>query len=170
MNLKRNTFLVLVGILIVIGGLFFIYNHNHNNNKNVTSDRNYSENKSSPTSDSKTKDSSKQSEEKSPSSSSEQSGSKANPQSSENSSTTTEKEETSNNGTSSNGDTADQAIDRPEGAWVDTFEKELYETYHVTPSRYKSIGNGLWEVWVKEYDTGENPYVTVDQNSGDFHG
>lgn len=130
MNLKRNTFLVLVGILIVIGGLFFIYNHN--NNKNVTSDRNYSENKSSPTSDSKTKDSSKQSEEKSPSSSSEQSGSKANPKSSENSSTMTEKEETSNNGTSSNRDTAGQAIDRPEGAWVDTFEKEMYETYHVT--------------------------------------
>ncbi|MED4181772.1 ABC transporter ATP-binding protein [Priestia megaterium] len=53
---------------------------------------------------------------------------------------------------------------------VDKFEKDLYEGYHVTPSRYKSIGNGYWEVWVKETNTGDNAYVTVNQNTGDFHG
>jgi len=63
-----------------------------------------------------------------------------------------------------------QAVNRPTGAWVDTFEKELYKGYRVTPSRYKNIGNGNWEVWVKEADTGNNPYVTVNQNTGDFHG
>ncbi|AEH52094.1 hypothetical protein B4098_1227 [Heyndrickxia coagulans] len=46
----------------------------------------------------------------------------------------------------------------------------MYKGYHVTPSRYKYIGNGNWEVWVKEVDTGENPYVTVNQKTGDFHG
>jgi beta-lactamase class A len=67
-------------------------------------------------------------------------------------------------------DTTGQVTNRPQGAWVDTFEQLLYKGYHVTPSRYLFIGNGRWEVWVKEYDTGELPYVTVDQNTGDFHG
>ena len=58
----------------------------------------------------------------------------------------------------------------PTGEWVETFEKKLYEAYHVTPSRYEYIGNGNWEVWVKETDTGDMPYVTVNQNTGDFHG
>lgn len=62
------------------------------------------------------------------------------------------------------------ATNRPSGAWVDAFEKKLYEGYHVTPSRYKNIGNGNWEVWVNEVNTGKNPYVTVNQNTGDFHG
>lgn len=64
----------------------------------------------------------------------------------------------------------DQAVNQPNGAWVKTFKEELYKNYHVTPSRYKYIGNGNWEVWVKEIDTGVNPYVTVNQNTGDFHG
>ncbi|NGY88637.1 hypothetical protein F6Y05_37230 [Bacillus megaterium] len=46
----------------------------------------------------------------------------------------------------------------------------MYAGYHVTPSRYKNIGSGYWEVWVKEADTGENGYVTVNQNTGNFHG
>ncbi|MCO7127498.1 hypothetical protein NIE88_17205 [Sporolactobacillus shoreicorticis] len=63
-----------------------------------------------------------------------------------------------------------QTVSRPKGAWVQKFEKDLYNGYHVTPSRYKFIGNGRWEVWVKEQDTGQNPYVTVNQYTGDFHG
>ncbi|GGE33317.1 hypothetical protein GCM10011391_09960 [Pullulanibacillus camelliae] len=51
-----------------------------------------------------------------------------------------------------------------------TFEDKLYKAYHMTPRRYKYIGNGNWEVWVKENDTGKNPYVTVNENTGDFHG
>ncbi|MDQ6597723.1 hypothetical protein [Bacillus salipaludis] len=83
---------------------------------------------------------------------------------------TENKEGTSNKGTSSSTNKSDKAVNRPTGAWVDSFEKELYDGYHVTPSRYKNIGNGYWEVWVKEVDTGDNPYVTVNQNTGDFHG
>ncbi|MGG1397568.1 hypothetical protein ABE288_06990 [Bacillus salipaludis] len=83
---------------------------------------------------------------------------------------TENKEGTLNKGTSSSTKNSDKAINRPTGAWVDTFEKELYEGYHVRPSRYKNIGNGYWEVWVKEVDTGDNPYVTVNQSTGEFHG
>lgn len=86
--------------------------------------------------------------------------------------TTKNHEGTSNKGTSSNSNTdkTNQAVNRPNGAWVTTFEKELYKGYHVTPSHYKYIGNGNWEVWVKEVNTGEYPYVTVNQKTGDFHG
>jgi len=68
------------------------------------------------------------------------------------------------------GETKSDVINHPSGAWVDKFEKGLYEGYHVTPIRYKSIGNGYWEVWVKETNIGDNTYVTVNQNTGDFHG
>ncbi|GGE51642.1 hypothetical protein GCM10011391_33040 [Pullulanibacillus camelliae] len=77
---------------------------------------------------------------------------------------------TANNSTSPSNDAKSQVINRPQGAWVGTFEKKLYKGYHVTPSRYKNIGNGQWEVWVKEINTGQNPYVTVNQKTGDFHG
>jgi len=83
--------------------------------------------------------------------------------------TTTNKNGTTNKETSS-AHTGNQATNQPTGAWVKTFEKELYNGYHVTPSHYKYIGNGNWEVWVKEVDTDQNPYVTVNQNTGDFHG
>lgn len=63
-----------------------------------------------------------------------------------------------------------QAVNEPKGAWVDTFKKNLFKNYHVIPSRFKSIGNGNWEVWVREVNTGEYGYVTVNQNTGDFHG
>lgn len=59
---------------------------------------------------------------------------------------------------------------KPQGSWVQTFEKNLYQNYHVTPSRYVYIGKGYWEVWVKETDTGQYPYVTVNQYTGNFHG
>jgi hypothetical protein len=73
-------------------------------------------------------------------------------------------------GASSPTETTGQDTNQPQGDWVKNFEKQLYNGYHVTPSRYKYIGNGSWEVWVKEYDTGELPYVTVNQNTGNFHG
>lgn len=64
----------------------------------------------------------------------------------------------------------DQAVNTPPGAWVKTFEQNLYHGYHVTPSRYVYIGRGYWEVWVKEINTGQYPYVTVNQYTGNFHG
>lgn len=54
--------------------------------------------------------------------------------------------------------------------WKEKFEKQLKEKYNVTPCQYKSIGNGYWNVWVKEIDTGNDPYVTVNQKNGEFHG
>ncbi|KRM06375.1 hypothetical protein FC89_GL000512 [Liquorilactobacillus ghanensis DSM 18630] len=59
---------------------------------------------------------------------------------------------------------------RPQGAWVITFEHNLYAGYKVTPKCYKYYGNGLWEVWVDEINTGNYPYVTVNQYNGNFHG
>ncbi|MGY3744461.1 hypothetical protein [Oenococcus kitaharae] len=61
-------------------------------------------------------------------------------------------------------------VNRPQGAWVVTFERNLYNGYKVTPKYYKYYGNGLWEVWVKEINTQDYPYVTVDQYTGNFHG
>ncbi|URZ86662.1 hypothetical protein [Floricoccus penangensis] len=62
-------------------------------------------------------------------------------------------------------------VDRPNGDWVATFEKNLKDKYGATPKYYVYYGDGYWEVWVNEYDVGENnPYVTVNQNTGDFHG
>jgi len=94
--------------------------------------------------------------------------------SSKNGDTGNDNTQQSNNGSASEDtrstDTDNQVKNRPTGAWVDTFEKELYDAYHVTPIRYENIGNGNWEVWVKETDTGDNPYVTVNENTGDFHG
>ncbi|WP_191978600.1 hypothetical protein [Levilactobacillus brevis] len=59
---------------------------------------------------------------------------------------------------------------RPQGAWVTTFEHNLYNGYKVTPNYYKYYGNGLWEVWVNEINTNDYPYVTVNQYTGNFHG
>ncbi|ELS0455751.1 hypothetical protein HC003_04965 [Limosilactobacillus fermentum] len=59
---------------------------------------------------------------------------------------------------------------RPQGAWVTTFEHNLYNGYKVTPKYYKYYGNGLWEVWVNEINTNDYPYVTVNQYTGNFHG
>lgn len=59
---------------------------------------------------------------------------------------------------------------RPQGAWVATFERNLYNGYKVTPKYYKYYGNGLWEVWVNEINTNNYPYVTVNQYNGNFHG
>lgn len=59
---------------------------------------------------------------------------------------------------------------RPQGAWVTTFEHNLYNGYKVTPKYYKYYGNGLWEVWVNEINTNDYPYVNVNQYTGNFHG
>jgi len=179
--MKKSVLLILVGVLIVAGGLFYIFSHNQNSASDRNSETNSSPNpkaesqtnntnknetansaSNSTTMGSDQKSSSGQSEGSSSSISTQSSDSKADQSSSENSSTSSDSTTTT--------DKSDQAVNRPNGAWVETFEKELYKGYHVTPSRYKSIGNGNWEVWVKEVDTGENPYVTVNQNTGDFHG
>ncbi|NVY96426.1 hypothetical protein HU830_04470 [Lactobacillus sp. DCY120] len=54
--------------------------------------------------------------------------------------------------------------------WKANFEKSLKDNYNVTPSKYVNIGNGYWQVWVKEADTGAYPYITVNQNTGNCHG
>lgn len=77
------------------------------------------------------------------------------------------------NGSSSstNQSTVESSTDAgPTGQWVETFKKKLYDNYQVTPSKFKFIGNNRWEVWVNEVDTGDNPYVTVDSSTGNFHG
>lgn len=76
----------------------------------------------------------------------------------------------SSNSSSVNSRTAVSSSTQPQGAWVKAFEQKLYAGYHATPNRYQYIGNGLWEVWVKEYNTGNLPYVTVNQYTGNFHG
>lgn len=77
----------------------------------------------------------------------------------------------STNTTSGQTTSTTQPIDKPTGPWVKKFEQELYKGYHATPSRYRYIGNGLWEVWVKEYNIGGGyPFVTVNQYTGNFHG
>lgn len=58
----------------------------------------------------------------------------------------------------------------PTGEWVETFKNTLYKEYQVTPSEFKFLGNDRWGVWVNEVDTGDNPYVTVNSETGDFHG
>lgn len=58
----------------------------------------------------------------------------------------------------------------PEGSWVTAFEAKLYAQYKVTTQKYEYIGNNSWKVWVNEYNTGNQPYVTVDSVTGNFHG
>lgn len=76
--------------------------------------------------------------------------------------------ETSGSTKQSTGDSSNNT--EPTGEWVETFKKKLYDNYQVTPSKFKFIGNNRWEVWVNEIDTGDNPYVTVDSSTGNFHG
>lgn len=54
--------------------------------------------------------------------------------------------------------------------WKIFFEKELKESYNVTVKKYEDLGDGLYGVYVNEIDTGKMPYVTVDSQTGNFHG
>ncbi|CAK1255062.1 MULTISPECIES: hypothetical protein [Fructobacillus] len=63
-----------------------------------------------------------------------------------------------------------QKLNQPQGSWVKTFENSLYNQYGQVPYKYVSIGNGDWEVWVQNYKNSEEPYVTVNENNGHYHG
>ena len=54
-------------------------------------------------------------------------------------------------------------------AWKTEFEKSLFENYQVTPVKYESLGNGIYQVYV-EKDGKVIPFVTVDSATGDYHG
>ena len=54
--------------------------------------------------------------------------------------------------------------------WKTTFEQELKESYNVTVKKYEDLGDGLYGVYVNEIDTGDMPYVTVNSQTGNFHG
>jgi hypothetical protein len=54
--------------------------------------------------------------------------------------------------------------------WQWDFERNLYEGYGVTVREYEDIGDGYYGVHVNEHDTGDLYYVTVDSETGDFHG
>ena len=60
--------------------------------------------------------------------------------------------------------------DELQSDWKTNFEKELKESYNVTVKKYEDLGNGLYGVYVNEIDTGDMPYVTVDSQTGNFHG
>jgi hypothetical protein len=65
---------------------------------------------------------------------------------------------------------SNQVLSQPQGSWVKTFEDSLYNQYGQVPYKYVSIGNGDWEVWVQNYKNSEEPYVTVNENTGHYHG
>lgn len=174
--MKRSIFLALTSVLIVIVGFFAIF---YFQSQKTPADHKYTETKSSSKSASReanikndasnsdstaTKDSQKRS-----SGQSEEQSSSVPVQSSDSAENHTSSGD-ADAVTSSSAATDTQAVSHPKGAWVKTFEEDLYKDYHATPTRYKYIGNGNWEVWVKEYDTGQNPYVTVNQYTGKFHG
>ncbi len=54
--------------------------------------------------------------------------------------------------------------------WQLEFEQNLYDNYDVTVREYEDIGDGYYGVYVNEHDTGDQYYVTVDSETGDFHG
>lgn len=54
-------------------------------------------------------------------------------------------------------------------AWKTDFEKKLFDNYQVTPVKYESLGNGIYQVYV-EKDGKVIPFVTVDSATGDYHG
>ncbi|MDN6641109.1 MAG: LysM domain-containing protein [Tetragenococcus sp.] len=54
--------------------------------------------------------------------------------------------------------------------WQIEFEQDLYEKYDVTVKEYEYLGDDLYGVYVNEQDTGDQYYVTVNSENGDFHG
>ncbi|MET1248425.1 hypothetical protein ABWW58_06530 [Sporolactobacillus sp. STCC-11] len=178
----KRVLVVSLAILIVIGGLFIFLNHNSDSNRSSSgkhtesqapagqshvsssSSHEITESSSQPITDSST---SSVTESVSPSAAS---SSRTATKTQSNESSTSHSAASESTNTTSGQTSAIQPASKPTGAWVKKFEQDLYKGYHVTPSRYKYIGNGLWEVWVKEYNTGQNPYVTVDQYTGNFHG
>lgn len=56
------------------------------------------------------------------------------------------------------------------GDWKADFEADLFNKYQVTVKQYVDYGNGYYGVFVNEFDTGENAYVTVNSATGNFHG
>lgn len=54
--------------------------------------------------------------------------------------------------------------------WKIKFEQTLYENYKVTVKNYVDNGDDTYGVFVKEIDTGDQPYVTVNSVTGNFHG
>lgn len=54
-------------------------------------------------------------------------------------------------------------------SWKTEFEQNLFENYNVTPVKYESLGNGIYQVYV-EKDGKVIPFVTVDSATGDYHG
>ncbi|GGL58371.1 hypothetical protein [Sporolactobacillus putidus] len=166
----KKVLLMFLGVLIVISGLLFMFNYNQSlprvsRHSETASSKSVA--KSSTPSSSTTTHAEASSSHSSVSSSSVSTGSNQ-PTSSRSSADSTST--STNTISSSSAGTANQAENRPQGAWVKTFEQNLYRGYHVTPSRYVYFGNGLWGVWVKEINTGQYPYVTVNQYTGNFHG
>lgn len=181
----KKMLLIVVGGLIVIGGLFFIFNQNQNKsgdpdsaetsssqNIDTSKDEAQSNGQNEAAASASHSSESTLSESSSGGSSADASGEAAESDSSTSAGSNASTADGSKGSSGTTGEEANrsQAVDRPDGAWVDTFEKNLYDGYRATPSRYKYIGDGLWEVWVNEHPTGEQPYVTVNQHTGDFHG
>lgn len=56
--------------------------------------------------------------------------------------------------------------------WKPLFEQELYNMYQVTVEKYVFAGNfnehDYYGVYVNELETGVQPYVTVDAETGSF--
>lgn len=176
--MKRILFL-LIGVLVVVGGLLFLFDYNQNPQRGHTDTVSSQKGKSASSNESAagSSASSPSTATNAPASSSHSSaGSSSVPTSSSqlvSSSSSASAGSASTNtssGMNSSVGTVSQTVNRPQGAWVKTFEKNLYHGYHVTPSRYVYIGRGYWEVWVKETNTGQYPYVTVNQYTGNFHG
>lgn len=53
--------------------------------------------------------------------------------------------------------------------WQVDFERSLFENYEQIPSRYEALGDGIYQVYVWIEDQ-EVPYVTVNSETGDYHG
>lgn len=181
--------LVITAALIVIGGLFIFLNHNlrsdsdskqaeNSSSVEASSDGNENDHASDSAQSSSTASSPNHAATKNSNSNANSTSGTASSDTSSSTSDTGQSSQSTQNSTSEETDStapsqktsANQVANRPQGAWVEKFEKGLYKGYHATPSRYKYVGHGLWEVWVKEYNTGEQPYVTVNQYTGNFHG
>jgi LysM repeat protein len=60
----------------------------------------------------------------------------------------------------------EQQAQKEEWQWV--FEQELFDTYGVTVSEYEDLGDGIYGVYVAEFGTQGDPYVTVDSQTGEI--
>lgn len=67
------------------------------------------------------------------------------------------------------GETSDSSGNAEDDSWKADFEADLYENYGVVPDHYEYLGDNLYQVYV-EIDGSIVPYVTVNSETGEYHG